>query len=66
MNRSTKLITDLFGAFIEHPELLPPHFYRKTQEGHLWRTVSDYVAGMTDRYALIEYKRVIDPMTVDQ
>ena len=66
MHRSTKLITELFEAFIEHPELLPPNFYQKAQGEHLWRTVSDYVAGMTDRYALIEYKRVIDPMTVDQ
>jgi dGTPase len=61
MHKSTVLIRELFDVFADRPELLPPNFARKAQSGDLWRTVADYIAGMTDRYALLEYRRVLDP-----
>lgn len=61
IGKSAKLVTTLFDLFVEQPNLLPPSFQVKIEKFGLHRTVSDYVAGMTDRYAVLEYARVIDP-----
>jgi dGTPase len=61
MHKSTVLIRELFDVFADRPELLPPNFAQKARNEDLWRTVADYIAGMTDRYALLEYRRVLDP-----
>jgi dGTPase len=48
--------------------LMPPEYREKAQqeeekkgESGRARIVSDYIAGMTDRYAIKEYKRIFDP-----
>jgi dGTPase len=43
------------------PEMLPPGVQEATREEGLFRAVCDYMAGMTDRYALDEYARLFDP-----
>lgn len=60
-NKSAKLIKDLFDAFYAHPELLPPAYQKKVKEQGGPRVIADYIAGMTDRYAQLEYSRVLDP-----
>jgi dGTPase len=41
---------------------MPPHVYGKIVEGEAPpRVVADYIAGMTDRFALDEYKKLFDP-----
>lgn len=60
-NESAKLIKDLFDAFYAHPELLPPAYQKKVKEQGAPRVIADYIAGMTDRYAQLEYSRVLDP-----
>ncbi len=60
-NKSAKLIKDLFDAFYAHPELLPPAYQKKVKEQGAPRVIADYIAGMTDRYAQLEYSRVLDP-----
>ena len=60
-NKSAKLIKDLFDAFYAHPELLPPAYQKKVNEQGAPRVIADYIAGMTDRYAQLEYSRVLDP-----
>lgn len=60
-NKSAKLIKDLFDAFYAHPELLPPAYQKKVKEQGASRVIADYIAGMTDRYAQLEYSRVLDP-----
>jgi dGTPase len=58
MTRAQAVITDLFEAFAAEPALLPPDWARMCAEGGSGGVVRDYIAGMTDTYALAEYARV--------
>ncbi len=61
--RAGRFITDLFESFVAAPEQLPPDTKRHISTRGLHRTVADYIAGMTDRYALDEWQRLFDPFT---
>ena len=53
---------DLFKGYLENAKLLPPTLYRLIQEDGLAHLhICDYIAGMTDRYALMEHARLFDP-----
>jgi dGTPase len=55
--KSKRVVQDLFGAFFEEPHLLPPQFQaRYRAEGA--RAIADYIAGMTDRFAIREHHRL--------
>ncbi len=56
-NKARRIVTDLFQAFISDPRLLPPQ-YSTQIAGEPARTVADYIAGMTDRYAIREHQRL--------
>lgn len=51
----------LFQSFLEVPTQMPPEFQKQAAEKGLPRAVTDYIAGMTDRYALEEYQRLYEP-----
>jgi dGTPase len=62
-----RIITDLFTAFTENPQLLPDSWQKRAAETGggpgskaLARVVADYIAGMTDRYAIREHERLFD------
>lgn len=55
--KARRIVSDLFRAFLEEPELLPPEFQARAENG-LPRAIADYVAGMTDRYAILEHRRL--------
>jgi dGTPase len=60
MRMSTKarrIINELFTAFMSDRRLLPPQFQSQAEMDQA-RAVADYVAGMTDRYAIKEYRRL--------
>lgn len=60
MRMSTKahrIIKELFMAFMSDSRLLPPQYQRQAEVDQA-RAVADYVAGMTDRYAIKEYRRL--------
>jgi dGTPase len=48
----------MFNGYLAKPELLPQRFGRRAERSGLRRTVGDYLAGMTDRYARREYERL--------
>ncbi|MDA8429323.1 MAG: deoxyguanosinetriphosphate triphosphohydrolase [Geobacteraceae bacterium] len=54
-------ITRLFETYLRYPNLLPPKYRSRIERFGLERTVCDYIAGMTDRFALDEYKRLFEP-----
>jgi dGTPase len=54
-------ITRLFETYLRYPNLLPPKYRSHFERFGLERTVCDYIAGMTDRFALDEYKRLFEP-----
>ncbi|TAK92610.1 MAG: deoxyguanosinetriphosphate triphosphohydrolase [Burkholderiaceae bacterium] len=55
--KAKRIIRELFDAFMSEPRLLPTQHQEKAQE-NLSRTVADYIAGMTDRYAMREHRRL--------
>jgi dGTPase len=57
--KSRRIVVELFDAFLGHPELLPPDYQLPGQDVHRQaRKVADYIAGMTDRYAIREHRRL--------
>jgi dGTPase len=54
--KAHRIISDLFGAFMEDGRLLPPQ-YQQPEEGRA-RAIADYIAGMTDRYAIREHRNL--------
>lgn len=57
--KARRVVRELFEAFVAEPRLLPPEYQQRAQDG-LHRTVCDYIAGMTDRYAIREHRRIFD------
>ena len=55
--RAQRIIGELFKVFMEDRRLLPPQYQRQAEEDRA-RAVSDYIAGMTDRYAIREHRRI--------
>jgi dGTPase len=58
MNRAQAVVTGLFEAFSADPKLLPEEWALLCGPGLTGGVVRDYIAGMTDTYALAEYERV--------
>ena len=65
-SKARRIITDLFNAFMADVRLLPPQYQQRAaaasddpmvQDGRA-RAVADYIAGMTDRYAMREHRRL--------
>jgi len=62
--KATRVIHELFSAYMENPAMLPPDIMapmrKQNSEAPHARAIADYIAGMTDRYALDEYSRLFD------
>jgi dGTPase len=61
--KGARVVQLLFAEFCRAPRLLPERYLRRVEDGRPERTVCDYVAGMTDRYAQDEYLRLFQPYT---
>ncbi|MCK4656052.1 MAG: deoxyguanosinetriphosphate triphosphohydrolase [candidate division Zixibacteria bacterium] len=59
--KAHKILTSLFETYLQNPLTLPPKYNRMTEEQETSQVVCDYIAGMTDRFAILEYKRLFDP-----
>jgi dGTPase len=66
--KARRVIESLFEAFFSDPRLLPDKAQQQVRlldavqgEAGRARAVADYIAGMTDRYAIAEYERVYNP-----
>jgi dGTPase len=55
--KARRIVRELFQAFDEEPSLLPPEFQEQLERDGP-RAIADYVAGMTDRYAIREHRRL--------
>jgi dGTPase len=59
--KAEHILTDLFNAYHIEPLILPDHVQAWIPTRGLERTICDYIAGMTDRYAIEEHERLHDP-----
>jgi dGTPase len=59
--KSQKIINELFHIYTEHPDTLPANHKEDIEKQGVIRAVTDFIAGMTDRFALEEYRKLTDP-----
>jgi len=61
--KAGRVLARLFETYMAEPRQIPPHvLIRTTTDGDsIARVVADYIAGMTDRFALDEYRKLFDP-----
>lgn len=60
--KARRVIADLYAVFMANPGVLPPEWRAKAEAAAAARprVIADYIAGMTDRYALDEHHRLFD------
>jgi dGTPase len=59
--KAERYLTQLFETYMKHPTLLPRKYQQKMDVSGRERVICDYIAGMTDRFALDEFKRLFEP-----
>jgi dGTPase len=63
--KAENLLSDLFQGYMREPAQLPKEAQKRAEaKGDLARVVCDYIAGMTDRFALDEHYKLFDPYTL--
>jgi dGTPase len=60
--KAERLISDLFNAYRNEPLMLPDSAQITIEQRGLERTICDYIAGMTDRYAIEEHQKLFNPL----
>jgi dGTPase len=61
MKKAEKVVQDLFQTYVAEPRMLPSGARSWLESLPLERVVCNYIAGMTDRFALDEHARLFDP-----
>ena len=61
--KAERFLENLFRAYVENPKMLPREVQERCHETGVHRTTCDYIAGMTDRFALQEHLKLFDPQT---
>ncbi len=59
--KAKRMIRELFAYYLEHTELLSGEYAKYLEQDGKERAVADYIAGMTDNYAVSEYIRIFVP-----
>ncbi len=62
--KADHILERIYGAYCKTPSMLAPDVRRQAEALGLERAVVDYLAGMTDRFAIKEYRRLFDPTTL--
>jgi dGTPase len=62
--KAERIIMNLFNAYQAEPSMLPKHVQNFISDRGLERTICDYIAGMTDRFALQEHHKLFDPSSL--
>jgi dGTPase len=60
-DKAGRVLRDLFESYVREPGQLPPHFAGQLERDGVHRVVCDYIAGMTDRFAVREHQKLFDP-----
>jgi dGTPase len=59
--KAERFISEMFNVYLSDPRMLPDSVQANQATIPLPRVITDYIAGMTDRYALDEWKKIFDP-----
>lgn len=59
--KARSMLAELYDYYVEHPEKMPMLYYKNTEFEPVGRCVCDYISGMTDRYAIDQYKKLFIP-----
>ncbi len=60
-SKARRILQELYEYYIKHPEKLPADFQPQVTFEGMGRTVCDYIAGMTDKYAIYKYSELFIP-----
>jgi len=58
-HKARRILSELFTFFTTHPDSMPPEHAARTEGAGLYRAVADYIAGMTDRFAMDEHQKLL-------
>ena len=61
--KAARIVGELWQAYTEDPRLLPPHALHPGPGEPQERAIADYLAGMTDRFAMDEHAKIFDPQS---
>ena len=61
-DKAGRILRDLFGSYVSEPLQLPPQYQARFEADGKYRVICDYIAGMTDRFAVDEHRRLFDPL----
>ena len=61
-DKAGRILRDLFLSYVSEPLQLPPHYQERIASDGVHRVVCDYIAGMTDRFAVDEHRKLFDPL----
>src|SRR5262249_38742286 len=61
-DKAARLLRDLFESYVAEPLQRPPRSQERTASQGPHRVVCDYIAGMTDRFAMDEHRKLFDPL----
>jgi dGTPase len=59
--KAERVVVEIFQAYLKEPKMLPTKLQEKLEYTSLEQVITDYIAGMTDRYALEEWEKLFDP-----
>jgi dGTPase len=59
--KAGRVLARLFETYMAEPRQIPEHVLARAEQESLARVIADYIAGMTDRFALDEYRKLFDP-----
>lgn len=59
--KAERFISEIFEAYAKEPRMLPEKVQQRLDYAPLECVIGDYIAGMTDRYALQEWEKLFDP-----
>jgi dGTPase len=61
-DKAGRILRGLFESYLAEPRQLPPQYQTRFERDGVPRVVCDYIAGMTDRFALDEHRKLFDPL----
>lgn len=59
--KAERFISQIFEAYVKEPKMLPHQTQKRLAHSPKHRVITDYIAGMTDRYCLDEWQKLFDP-----